>query len=276
MFLRMTEGYSNPRARFFFTRHAAFRHVAGGSHPGQPAFTLSRYRDQVLDTAYCLAQTLAISLPTVIDAARGRLTRETCDERLAAWAEKLIARTDTRVTVHGPPVDWSRAYVIMSNHQSHFDLPIVCYVVRGTVRMVAKKELFRIPIFGRAMREAEMICIDRDDRASAIASLRAAGDLIADGVSVWIAPEGTRSKTGRLGPLKKGGFMLAHETGAPILPIAIAGTHAILPPGTAVVKRGKPVRVQLGEPLETEGVPVPDLMDKLTTFFEKYARNEAP
>ena len=223
----------------------------------------------MLDTAYCLAQTLAISLPTVIDAARGRLTREACDERLVTWAQKLVARADARVTVTGGPADWSQAYVIMSNHQSHFDIPIVCYVVRGTVRMVAKKELFRIPIFGRAMREAEMICIDREDRASAIASLRAAGDLIASGVSVWIAPEGTRSKTGRLGHLKKGGFMLAHETGAPILPLAISGTHAILPPGSAIIKRGKSVRVHLGEPVQTRGVAVDDLMGKVRTFFEK-------
>ncbi len=228
----------------------------------------------MLDTAYCLAQTLAISLPTVIDAARGRLTRQACDERLLSWAHKLVARTETQVTITGGPVDWSRAYVIMSNHQSHFDLPIVCYVVRGTVRMVAKKELFRIPIFGRAMREAEMICIDRQDRASAIASLRAAGELLHDGVSIWIAPEGTRSKTGRLGPLKKGGFMLAHETGAPILPIAIAGTHAILPPGTPVVKRGKPVRVHLGEPIPTQGMEVGDLMDKVRIFLEKHTAAE--
>src|SRR5687767_14893763 len=90
----------------------------------------SRYRQPVFATAYCLAQTLAISLPTVIDAARGRLTREACDDRMHSWAEKLVARTATRVTVTGvDSVDWSRAYVIMSNHQSHFDLPIVCYVV---------------------------------------------------------------------------------------------------------------------------------------------------
>jgi 1-acyl-sn-glycerol-3-phosphate acyltransferase len=224
----------------------------------------------VLDTAYCLAQTLAISLPTVIDAARGRLTREACDERLASWAQKLVTRTETHVAVTGAAVDWSRAYVIMSNHQSHFDIPIVCYVVRGTVRMVAKKELFRIPVFGRAMREAEMICIDRQDRASAIASLRAAGDLLQSGVSIWIAPEGTRSKTGRLGPLKKGGFMLAAETGAPILPIAISGTHAILPPGTLSLKRGQTVRVHLGEPIASEGVPADDLLDKVRIFFEKH------
>jgi 1-acyl-sn-glycerol-3-phosphate acyltransferase len=136
--------------------------------------------------------------------------------------------------------------------------------------MVAKTELFKVPIWGRAMRAGGMIEVDRSDRARAIASLRRAGEAIADGVSIGIAPEGSRTRDGKVGPLKKGGFHLALETGAAILPVAINGSYNILPPETIRMRRGVAVSVLIGEPIEVEGRTVPDLVAELERFFAEH------
>lgn len=226
----------------------------------------------MLATAYALAQTFDISARAIANAVAGRLTPEWVDVNLAAWSRRVVEYAGVDLSVDGH-VDWARSYVLMSNHQSHFDIPILYRVVNGRMRMVAKTELFKIPVFSRAMRVAQMVEIDRSDRARAIASLKAAGELIRSGVNVWIAPEGTRSKTGELGRLKKGGFMLAVETGTPILPIAIRGTHDILPPGAVSVRRGQRVHVTFGAPIEVEGRTVESLMDEVGAFLAAHVRD---
>ncbi len=213
-------------------------------------------------------ETFRISLPTVIDAWAGRLTREKVDSRLRSWARKLLERADVHLDVRGrDAVDWGRMYVIMSNHQSHFDIPIACAIVPGSLRFIAKKELYSIPVFGRALRESGMICIDRQNRDNAIASLREAAEAIRRGVNVWIAPEGTRSRTGALGPLKKGGFFLARETQTPIVPMCIDGAYAILAPKTRTIAKGQTVRVTFGRPIETAGRDRAELMAEVEGFY---------
>jgi 1-acyl-sn-glycerol-3-phosphate acyltransferase len=221
------------------------------------------------DSIYAVAQTLRISAPTVLDSALGRLSLEQCDARLDEWSGRVVARTQMDLRVHGPEPDWSRAYVVMSNHQSHYDIPVLFRVVRGRMRMVTKKELFKFPVFGKAMRDAGFIEIDRTDRQSAIASLRTAAEQLRSGTHVWIAPEGTRSKDGTIGTLKKGGFVLARDTGLPILPIAIRGTIDVLPRGTTRTRLGQRVDVTLGTPIETQdtSVPIETLMSRLREFL---------
>jgi 1-acyl-sn-glycerol-3-phosphate acyltransferase len=138
----------------------------------------------------------------------------------------------------------------MSNHQSLHDIPVLYCTVPGRVRMVAKKELFDVPIWGRAMRASGFICIDRSDRTQAIESLRASESLLTAGTRVWIAPEGTRSDTGELGPFKSGGFRMALDTGCRILPIAIEGTRHVLPARKVVVRRGHHVVVTMLPPID--------------------------
>ena len=225
----------------------------------------------VSDTAFAVWKTFAISVRALARSVRGGVTRDWVDETLATWSQALLARTRIDLHVHAEkPVDWSHAYVIMSNHQSHFDIPVLYAVVRGTLRMVAKAELFRLPIMGKAMREAEMVEVDRQDRSQAMASLRGAGDALKSGVHIWIAPEGTRSKTGALGPLKKGGFHLAREAGAQILPIAIQGTRDVLPAKGAIVKPGRRVDVTIGEPIPVTGRDTPGLMAEVKGFLERH------
>jgi 1-acyl-sn-glycerol-3-phosphate acyltransferase len=174
-------------------------------------------------------ETLAISWPTVVDSAFGRVTKEVCDARLGSWCKKVVAHSGMQIDVVGREnMAHGQTYLIMSNHQSLYDVPVIFYVVGPNVRMITKVELFRVPIFGPAIREAGFIAIDRSNRQKAIASLAVAKQKLADGVHVWIAPEGTRSLTGELLPFKKGGFTLAMEMGQPVLPIALRGTRDAL------------------------------------------------
>ncbi|MBT8496251.1 MAG: 1-acyl-sn-glycerol-3-phosphate acyltransferase, partial [Deltaproteobacteria bacterium] len=159
--------------------------------------------------------------------------------------------------------------VYMSNHQSMFDIPVMWTALPAqTLRFVAKTELFKTPLWGRAMRFAEMIEIDRSNRDQAIAALERGADLIRSGVSVWIAPEGHRSDTGKLGPLKKGGFHLAKNAGVDIVPVAVNGTINVLPPHELKVKRGQRVDVVIGEPVSVANRSVDQLVAEIRRFFD--------
>jgi 1-acyl-sn-glycerol-3-phosphate acyltransferase len=154
--------------------------------------------------------------------------------------------------VHGlEHVAAGESYVVMSNHQSHYDIPVVfCALPMLSIRMVAKASLFRVPIWGRALRVSGFVPVDRSRRERAIASLRAARETMQSGISVWIAPEGTRSRTGELGELKHGGFHLALDTGVRILPVTIDGTRDVLPANGYAVRRGVRVRVTVHPPID--------------------------
>lgn len=202
-----------------------------------------------------MVETLVISVPTVFDGARGRLTRQTCDDRLESWSRKIVEHLEMTIDVEGREnLTRDKTYVVMSNHQSHYDVPVLFHVLGpphgASLRMIAKIELFKFPFFGRAMLEAGFIAIDRGSRQSAIESLKHAKEQIHSGINVWIAPEGTRSKTGALLPFKKGGFHLALDVGEPILPVTITGTADALPRGSSVSYRGARVRVVIHAPLD--------------------------
>ena len=196
-------------------------------------------------------ETLAISWPTVVDAARGVITVERCNERLASWSGAVVRNARMNVEVSGREhVDTSRTYVVMSNHQSHYDIPVLFHVLGSNLRMVAKAELFKVPIWGQAMLAAGFIRIDRSDREQAVESLRAGSAMLDRGTRIWIAPEGTRSPDGALGEFKSGGFRMALESRTRILPVAIDGTRRILPAKGFVVHKGQRVRVTLLPPID--------------------------
>jgi 1-acyl-sn-glycerol-3-phosphate acyltransferase len=197
-------------------------------------------------------ETLRISWPTVIDAFAGRVTKEVCDARLASWAEEIAkhARYDLEVVGRPNLGTHHETFLVMSNHQSLYDIPVLFHVLGPNLRMITKTELFAVPIFGPAMREAGFIAIDRSNRERALQSLETAKKAIADGTNVWIAPEGTRSKTGELLPFKKGGFNLALEAGLRILPITLKGTRDILAAKGTRSKHDAHVRVTIHPPID--------------------------
>jgi 1-acyl-sn-glycerol-3-phosphate acyltransferase len=178
-------------------------------------------------------------------------TSHTVHRVAGAWARSILTVSRIRVVVRGlERIRPEQPYVFMSNHQSNFDIPVVLGFLPVQFRWLAKTELFKIPIFGRAMRGAGYISIDRSDRPSAFESLRRAAEIIRGGVSILVFPEGTRSLDGRLKPFKKGGFVLAIEAGVPIVPVAILGTHAIMPKGSLLI-RPRDVNLCIGEPIAT-------------------------
>lgn len=165
------------------------------------------------------------------------------------WGRTILFGARVKVTVKNPAnIDPSRSYIYMSNHQSNFDIPVLLAYLPVQFRWLAKMELFRIPIFGFAMQRAGYISIDRSDRKAAILSLKRAAEIIRGGVSVMIFPEGTRSRDGNIRPFKSGGFILAIDSGVPIVPVVIHGTWPIMPkdrlrirPGNVVLKIENPV-----------------------------------
>lgn len=144
------------------------------------------------------------------------------------------------------------AVVYMPNHQSNFDILALFAGLPGQFRWLAKEELFRIPLFGFAMRRTGYIAVDRSDRKKAILSMAEAARRIGAGTSVIVFPEGTRSPDGTLLPFKKGGFMLAIQAGAPIVPIAIRGSHEVMPKGSRWI-HGGPLRVTIFPLVPTAG-----------------------
>jgi 1-acyl-sn-glycerol-3-phosphate acyltransferase len=195
-------------------------------------------------------ETLVICAPTVVDATLSRMTMERADARLEQWSQRLLSVAGIELTVSGREnFDPSRAYLLMSNHASHFDVPVIFQAYKRPVRMVAKKELFAIPVFGRAMKAAGFPEVDRKNRAKAIASLHEGASLFGQGISLWIAPEGTRSKDGEIGSFKKGGFVIALERQMDILPVALAGTREVLAPGTVDVHPRVHVHAHFGSPI---------------------------
>jgi 1-acyl-sn-glycerol-3-phosphate acyltransferase len=175
-------------------------------------------------------ETLAISFPTVFDSLRGTISKARSDERLSRWSRRVVQNAHIHLHVEGREhLRQGETYLVMSNHQSLYDIPVLFQVVGPNVRMIAKAELFHLPVFGKALAAGGFIAINRTDRRSAIKSLNVARDVLADGTHVWIAPEGTRSRDGRLLPFKKGAFYLALEAALPILPLTLRGTRDALP-----------------------------------------------
>jgi 1-acyl-sn-glycerol-3-phosphate acyltransferase len=219
---------------------------------------------------YAVYQMARVTVPTFAEGVLGRLTRDAVDRRTAEFSRRVLdkARVDIDLTV-SDRIDPTRAYVYMSNHQSHIDIPVLYSTIPArSLRMVAKTELFKVPMWGPAMRKAGFIEVNRANRAQAIASLARAADQIADGISVWIAPEGSRSRTGELGPLKKGGFHLARDTGAEIVPVAISGTRDILPAGGTSMAYDASVQVIYGDPIATRDRSIDELIDHVRGFLE--------
>jgi len=198
-----------------------------------------------------IAETLAISAPTVIDAIRGRVTIERCDARLRGWAKRLLDHAEVSRVVHNPErAGTDEVFIVMSNHRSLYDVPLLFESFPRTLRMVTKRELFRVPIWGPAMREAGFIEMDRDNRVRAKEGIEVAKARLTQGINVWIAPEGTRSRSGELGAFKTGGFRLALGTGLRVLPVGIRGTEKVLPADGVRVNRGATVELEFGHPVD--------------------------
>jgi len=224
----------------------------------------------IIDSLRVLGAMARVTAPSLVDIARGSLDRHTVDERVHWFGRRVIEVLGIDLIATGMErVPAGRAYVYMSNHQSHLDIPMLYATLPSpTIRMLGKKELFQIPLWGRGLRAAEFIEVDRSNHVRAVQSIEYAAKLIRDGVSIYLAPEGTRSRDGRIGKLKKGGFHLAKDTQTPIVPVAIKGTIDILPRGARVMQTGKRVEVTVGAPIAVEGRDIESLTQDVSEFFK--------
>jgi 1-acyl-sn-glycerol-3-phosphate acyltransferase len=166
------------------------------------------------------------------------------------WAKINSYLTPVFVKVIGREnINKKKSYVIVSNHQSQYDILVIYGWLLQDIKWVMKKELRKIPVFGKACEKLEHIYIDRSDHASAVESLENAKKKIINGTSAMFFPEGTRSRDGSLLPFKKGAFKMAIDLGVPMLPITITGTKNVLPAKTLNLFPGR-VKMIIHKPVE--------------------------
>lgn len=180
------------------------------------------------------------------------------DRAAKRWARNALWAAGIPYRVVGlERVALDRPMVVASNHQSWFDIFLLAAVLPGSLRFVAKKELARIPLLGRAMRQSGHVFIDRQHRQAAFGAYDEAAAAIRAGISAVVFPEGTRSRTGELLPFKKGPFVLAIAARVPLVPAYCAGTFTLMPKGSVRI-RPHPVGLTFGAPIDTSGMVYDD------------------
>jgi len=203
--------------------------------------------------AQSIYATLKITIMVMYQQATHTYDRKYGDGMLDWWARKLLKAVGLSWEIHDPyktKIEPGKRYIIMSNHCSHYDIPLIFMALPGSIRMLTKKELFKVPLWGRGLKDGEFIAIDRHNIDQAKKDLEEARKKMEDGVVLWIAPEGTRSPTGKIREFKKGGFILAIQTGALIIPVGISGSQKILPPKTWDFNLKQHVKIEIGKPID--------------------------
>lgn len=177
--------------------------------------------------------------------------------------------TGVRVDIVGlDQFDHSRSYIFMTNHVSNLDPPIQIPLIPRRTSVMVKKELFKTPILGPAMRLASLVPVDRGNRDAGIEAVNAAKDVIQKGMNMTIYVEGKRSFDGKLLPFKKGPFYLAMECGVPVIPMTIVGTHYAMPKKRFSIKPGR-VKMIFHPPIEPKDFGSRDcLMEKVRAVIE--------
>ncbi|HSH12636.1 MAG TPA: lysophospholipid acyltransferase family protein [Desulfurivibrionaceae bacterium] len=195
--------------------------------------------------------TLACSLAVLIGRGLLRIPVVKIQAVPRFWGWLITAWSGISVRVEGlERLDRSKPYIFVANHQSQFDIFVLDGFLDIDFRWLAKKELFRLPLFGWAMLLAGSIPVDRSHGRKALKSLDEAAKRIAGGASVVIFPEGTRSPDGQLQSFKSGAMQLAIKSGVELVPMAISGTHEVLPKGKILARPGKVV-IRLGTPVDS-------------------------
>jgi len=189
------------------------------------------------------------------------------------WSQAILKLAGVSVNVEGAEnLAFDGAFLIISNHESWFDAWALAGCLPIDAHFTAKKELERIPVFGRAWRACGHISIDRADRASAIESMTRAGLQIKEqGLNMVFFAEGTRCSDGTLNAFKKGPFVIAIEGGVPIVPLGLVGSRGIMPKGSFRIRRGTIV-LHVGEPVSVAGMEHADRDHLRDTVRDAVAR----
>jgi len=170
------------------------------------------------------------------------------------WAKLVLRIFGVRVHLSGlENLEPGKSYVYVSNHASMFDIPAVIGNIPDEVRIVFKKELSYVPIWGWALAVGHYVSIDRFSAKDALKSLDEAAEKIRQGASVLLFAEGTRTRTGKLQPFKRGAFSLAARSGIPIVPLTINNSFNILPKGSLHI-RPADIALIVDKPIPTNDV----------------------
>jgi 1-acyl-sn-glycerol-3-phosphate acyltransferase len=170
------------------------------------------------------------------------------------WSPLCLWITGCRRVLDRLPPLPAGPLIFASNHASALDIWVLLEKLPRTVRFIAKRELFRIPVFGWYMRLGGHIAVDRKNHVQAVQSLHDAAAMVRAGTSLIVFPEGTRSRDGRVQPFKKGPFALALEARVPIVPVAVSGSAEVTPRGLVAVWPGT-IHVAVGEPIDPAHYP---------------------
>ena len=190
---------------------------------------------------------------TLVSIKRKQLTREVADQILYDWSRDLLAILNVRFRIENPlgvELAPGQPWVVMSNHRSYYDIPLLFMAFPRGLRMVAKAELFKLPIWKVGLEAGEFIKVDRESRAGAAASIKEAKARMESGIAVMIFPEGTRARGDEMLPLKKGGFMMAQQAGASIVPVGIRGTGVVMPADRLQFHWNQEVELHIGRPVD--------------------------
>lgn len=175
------------------------------------------------------------------------------------WGRVCLVLAGLKLEVRGEaniPRKTPAIYVV--NHQSNFDIPVLYAGLPLQFRWMAKAELFRVPLFGLAMKRCGYIPIDRSNRHQAMRSINLAAERIQAGTSVIVFPEGTRTSDGQLQAFKKGALLIAAKARVPVVPMAIKGSFAIQPKGSWKVGKG-PLRLSIMPPISTTNLQIKEV-----------------
>lgn len=200
------------------------------------------------------AQSFGLSAEYLAKATMGQTNVAVTDYYIERFWKINFRATGTSLYVSGREnLKENQTYVFMSNHESWMDIPAMFGAAPPSLRMISKAGLMKMPIFGPAMEKAGFIAIDRQNRSKAIKQLEIAKERLLSGISIWIAPEGTRTRNGSIGEFKKGGFYLARELEKPIVPVFIEGARQVMQADSMMVSPNRSITVHFCPPISTQG-----------------------
>ncbi|MDF2672576.1 MAG: 1-acyl-sn-glycerol-3-phosphate acyltransferase [Clostridiales bacterium] len=176
------------------------------------------------------------------------------NQRVRLWARALVKLAGGKISVIGEEnIPKDRSVVFISNHQGNFDIPILLGYINKPKAFIAKIETKKLPLISSWMREMKCVFMDRKDIRQSVQAINDGAEILREGYSLVIFPEGTRSKGENIGEFKHGSFKLATKAGVPIIPVTIKGSYKMMEQTKFIIRPGK-VEIIISKPIETDNL----------------------